>query len=66
MKDRIVDPKYGKGTISKVEKSDVGYWVYVLFDDGTEKKFLSFANPLEKREDELKALQRYCFRQDFS
>jgi len=53
MRERITDPRYGIGTIKKVEKSEEGYWLTVLFDDENigEKKFLSFVNPLENKED---------------
>ena len=52
MKDRIVCPDYGIGTISKVEKTEEGYWLTVLFDDESigEKKFLSFVNPMNEKE----------------
>lgn len=53
MRERIKDSRYGSGTIKKVEKSEEGYWLTVLFDDENigEKKFLSFVNPLENKED---------------
>jgi hypothetical protein len=38
------------GTVIKVEKTDEGYWLSVVFDDGTEKNFLSFINPLDETE----------------
>lgn len=42
--NRITHPKYGTGTILKVEKAEDGYWVTVDFDEVGEKKLLSFVD----------------------
>ena len=46
MADRITSPKYGAGSITNVKKTEEGYWVKVLFDNGMEKEFFSMVNPL--------------------
>lgn len=48
MENRIIDPKYGEGTIINIEETEEGYWVTVLFDIGLEKKLLSYLNPMGK------------------
>ena len=45
---RITHPKYGTGTILKVEKAEEGYWVTVDFDEVGEKKLLSFVDPTKE------------------
>ena len=49
MANRITSPIYGMGTIKSVEKTEEGYLVKVLFDDGLEKEFLSMVNPLTNK-----------------
>ena len=47
--NRITHPKYGTGTILKVEKTEEGYWVTVQFDEAGEKKLLSFVDPTKEK-----------------
>ena len=47
MGNRIIDPKYGEGTIINIEEAEEGYWVTVRFDNGLENTFMSYVNPLE-------------------
>lgn len=49
MEYRITDPRYGKGTVVKIEKSEEGYLLTVVFDEETVgvKTFLSLLHPNE-------------------
>ena len=49
MSNKIIHPRYGAGTIIKVEKAEEGYWLTMLFDEIGEKRMLSFINPLKKK-----------------
>ena len=46
--NRITHPKYGTGTILKVEKAEVGYWITIDFDEIGEKKLMSFIDPTKE------------------
>lgn len=41
----IVHPKYGRGAVLYVEKSEEGYWVTIDFEDTGKKRILSFVDP---------------------
>ena len=48
MRNKIIHPRYGVGTIIKVERLEYGYWLIIWLDGIGEKRMLSFVNPLKK------------------
>lgn len=46
--NRITHTEYGTGTIRKVEKTEVGYWITIDFDEIGEKKLMSFIDPTKE------------------
>lgn len=45
---KYIHPKFGIGTLIKIEESDIGKVLYINFDNNTTKRFLASLTPLRK------------------